>query len=205
MVQYFPGAAGITLVDHTTVGCGIVRGGPFRYFGQQYDANATCDSWPSRWSAQVAADRPDEVLLVTGRWETMDRVHDGQWTHIGTPGFDTYLASEVQTAIDVLGSTGARVIVATEPYNRRGEQPDGSLYPEDDPGRVDRWNAVVAAVLARNPSVATLDLNRELAPDGHFTWDVDGVQVRSDGVHLSVDGVHWLAPWLASELEKDRP
>ncbi len=38
----------------------------------------------------------------------------------------------------MLSSTGARVIIASEPYNRRGEQPDGSLNPEDDPARVDR-------------------------------------------------------------------
>jgi len=44
MVQYFPGAANLTLVDHTNLGCGIVRGGPYRYFGQQYDASPVCDS-----------------------------------------------------------------------------------------------------------------------------------------------------------------
>ncbi|MDT4937614.1 MAG: hypothetical protein QOG80_1285 [Pseudonocardiales bacterium] len=204
MVQYFPGAADLTLVDHTSLGCGIVRGGPYRYFGQDYDANAVCDSWPARWAAQVAADRPDEVLLVTGRWETMDRVHNGGWTSIGTAPFDAYLSSELQHAVAVLGSTGAKVVVATEPYNRRGEQPDGSLYPEDDPARVDRWNQLVAAEVTAQPAVSRLELNRKLCPDGQFTWDVNGVKVRSDGVHLSTDGVRWLAPWLATELQHDR-
>jgi hypothetical protein len=204
-VQYFAGASGITLIDHTNLGCGIVQGGPYRYFGQNYDDNATCDSWPSRWAAQVAADRPDEVLLVTGRWETMDRVHDGQWTHIGQQDFDAFLSSELRQAVRVLGATGAKVVVSTEPYNRRGEQPDGSLYPEDDPSRVDRWNQLVAAQLAVTPSVAKLDLNAKLCPGGSYTWDVDGVQVRSDGVHLSPAGVRWLSPWLVTELENDRP
>jgi len=205
IVQYFPGTPGITLVDHTNLGCGIVQGGPYRYFGQNYDDNATCDSWPSRWAAQVAADRPDEVLLVTGRWETMDRMYQDQWMHIGQPAFDTYLSSALQQAVHVLGATGAKVIVATEPYNRRGEQPDGSLYPEDDPSRVARWNQLVAAQLAATPSVAKLDLSTKLCPNGTYTWDVGGVQVRSDGVHLSPAGVQWLAPWLATELENDRP
>jgi len=204
MVQYFAGAPGITLIDHTNLGCGIVQGGPYRYFGQNYDDNATCDSWPARWAAQIAADRPDEAVLVTGRWETMDRMRNGQWAHIGQPDFDAYLASELQQAVHVLGATGAKVIVSTEPYNRRGEQPDGSLYPEDDPARVDRWNQLVAAQLAATPTAAKLDLNAKLCPDGHYTWSVDGVQVRSDGVHLSAAGVQWLTPWLVSALENDR-
>ena len=94
--------------------------------------------------------------------------------------------------------------MATEPYNRRGEQPDGTLYPEDDPARVDDWNGIVANTLAAHPSVAKLDLNKKLCPDGQFTWSVDGVQVRSDGVHLSQAGVTWLAPWLADQLQQAR-
>jgi peptidoglycan/LPS O-acetylase OafA/YrhL len=204
LVQYYPGLPGVTLVDHTNLGCGIVRGGPYRYFGQQYDESDVCNSWPQRWAQQIANDRPDEVLLVTGRWETMDREHDGDWTHVGEPAFDAYLSSELQRAITVLGASGAKVVVATEPYNRRGEQPDGSLYPEDDPSRVDDWNAIVANTLAANPTVARLDLNKQLCPDGEFTWNVEGVQVRSDGVHLSPEGVAWLSPWLSDQLQRDR-
>ena len=36
----------------------------------------------------------------------------------------------------------AAVVLATEPYNRRWEQLDGSLYPEDEPQRVTAWNAL---------------------------------------------------------------
>jgi lysophospholipase L1-like esterase len=135
----------------------------------------------------------------------MNRHYDGKWTHIGQPAFDAYLTSLIQQAIDILGSTGARVIITSEPYNRRGEQPDGSLYPEDDPARVDRWNALVKQVLAHEPEVRMLDLNKKLAPAGAFTWNVDGVEVRSDGVHISESGVRWLAPWFTGELRKFRP
>jgi len=45
-----------------------------------------------------------------------------------------------------------------------------------------------------------LDLNRKLCPNGTFTLTVNGVQVRSDGVHLTPQGVLWLAPWLTREL-----
>ncbi|HJQ43528.1 MAG TPA: acyltransferase family protein [Jatrophihabitantaceae bacterium] len=204
LAQYLPPTPGLEVLNRTALGCGIVRGGPYTYFGQQYDESDTCNTWPARWLAQVKADQPDEVVLVVGRWETMNRQYNGTWMHIGEPEFDAYLASLVREAVNVLGSTGARVIVASEPYNRRGEQPDGSLYPEDDPTRVDRWNAIVRDQLHAMPDVVLMDLNKELGPNGAFTWDVDGVQVRSDGVHLSPQGVAWLAPWFTDELRRSR-
>jgi lysophospholipase L1-like esterase len=118
--------------------------------------------------------------------------------------YDAYLSAQLDQAIGVLVSAGVRVVVATEPYNRRGEQPDGSLYPEDDPARVDAWNQIVRQRVAAHPGVVLLDLNKKLCPDGSFTWDVDGVRVRSDGVHISPDGDAWLAPWLASQLQAAR-
>ncbi|MCQ8210859.1 hypothetical protein NPS74_24560, partial [Cutibacterium acnes subsp. acnes] len=69
-------------------------------------------------------------------------MNEGRWTHIGESGYDAYLRSELNRALDILGSTGARVVVTTEPYNRRAEKPDGSLYPEDQPKRVERWNTL---------------------------------------------------------------
>jgi peptidoglycan/LPS O-acetylase OafA/YrhL len=201
LVHYLPATPGFSFKDRTVLGCGVVRGGPYRYFGKVSEPQPRCESWPRAWAQQVAADRPDVVLLVVGRWETMDRTHDGQWMHVGQPAFDSYLSSELRQAFTVLAATGARVVVATEPFNRRGEQPDGSLYPEDQPDRVRQYNAVLTAVVAANPGVRVLDLNSKLGPQGKFTWNVAGVQVRSDGVHLTPEGVSWLTPWLLAGLK----
>ena len=142
-----------------------------------------CDAWPSRWSQRINHDRPDVVLLIVGRWEIVDRMHEGRWTAIGDPAYDAYLRGELDRALDILGSTGARVVVTTEPYNRRGEKPDGSLYPEDDPDRVDDWNTLLRRVVGQRPNVTVLDLNKKLAPNGAYTTKVDGIRMRSDGVH----------------------
>jgi hypothetical protein len=202
LMRYLPLVPGIRFTDHTVLGCGIITGGPYRYFGAQYPDSRTCDAWPRRWRRELRADRPEEVLLLVGRWETMDHQYQGRWQHVGDPAYDRHLAALLGTAISLLGSTGARVIVATEPYNRRGEQPDGSLYPEDNPERVTSWNRLLRMVAAAHPGTRLLDLNRKLCPDGTFTWTVDGIQVRSDGVHLTPDGVRWLTPWLVRELSR---
>jgi peptidoglycan/LPS O-acetylase OafA/YrhL len=200
LMHYLPATPGFDFVDHTVIGCSLVRGGPYKYLGQTLDPKPECDTWPSRWSAQVAHDRPDVALLIIGRWETVDRVNEGRWTHIGDPSFDGYLTEELQRALTVLGSTGARLVVATVPYSRRGEKPNGSLWPEDQPDRVDQWNTMLHSVIAQRPNIGVLDLNKKLCPGGVYTAKVDGVQVRSDGVHLTQEGVEWLTPWLEESV-----
>lgn len=200
LMRYLPPTPGFTFVNHTLVGCGIVRGGPFRYSAESGNPKPECESWPSRWAGQVAVDKPHVVLLVVGRWETVDRVYGGRWTSVGDPAFDTYLAGELRQALTVLGSAGARVVVTTEPYNRRAEKPDGSLYPEDQPDRIDHWNALLRNVVAQDPNARVLDLNEKLGPGGYYMSRVDGIKMRSDGVHPTAEAVKWLTPWLLDAL-----
>ena len=199
-MHYLPPTPGFTFVDHTVIGCSLVRGTPYRYIGKTLEQRAECDGWPIRWSTQINQDQPDVALLIIGRWETVDRVNEGQWTHIGDPTFDAYLNAELQRALNIVGSTGVRVVVATVPYSRGGEKPDGRLYPEDQPDRVNQWNTMLRDAAGQHPNVSILDLNKKLCPDGVYTAKVDGINVRSDGVHLTPEGVKWLTPWLEESL-----
>ncbi|MGB6148587.1 MAG: SGNH hydrolase domain-containing protein, partial [Mycolicibacter algericus] len=200
LMHYLPATPGYDFIDHTVVGCSIVRAGPYRWAGKTIEQGPDCDGWPARWARQVKADRPDVVLLIAGRWETVDRVNEGQWTHIGDPTFDAYLTAEWRRALDVLESAGSRVVVTTVPYSRYGERADGSLWPEDDPKRVDRWNALLRRVVAGRDAVTVVDLNKKLGPGGTYTAKVDGIKVRSDGIHLTPEGVKWLLPWLEESI-----
>ena len=202
MMRYLPPIPGLSFANYTTIGCGVARGGPYRYAGETLNQKSECDAWPSRWSQRISHDRPDVVLLVVGRWEVVDRMREGRWTHIGDPGYDAYLRDDLNRALDILGSTGARIVVTTEPYNRRGEKPDGSGYSEDQPERADDWNALLRRVVAKRPNVSILDLNKKLCPDGEYTTKVDGIKMRIDGVHPTPDAVKWLTPWLADALKR---
>jgi peptidoglycan/LPS O-acetylase OafA/YrhL len=199
-MHYLPPTPGFAFLDHTVIGCSLVRGTPYRYIGQTLDQRSECDTWPGRWSTQISQDQPDVALLVIGRWETVDRVNEGQWTHIGDPTFDAYLNGELERALNIVSASGIRVVVATVPYSRGGEKPDGRLYPEDQPDRVNQWNTMLRKTVAQHPNVAILDLNKKLCPDGVYTAKVDGIKVRSDGVHLTPEGVKWLTPWLQESL-----
>jgi peptidoglycan/LPS O-acetylase OafA/YrhL len=199
-MHFLPPTPGFAFLDHTVIGCSLVRGTPYRYIGQTLPQRSECDSWPIRWATQVGQDQPDVALLIIGRWETVDRVNEGQWTHIGDPTFDAYLNGELDRALNIVSISGVRVVVASVPYSRGGEKPDGRLYPEDQPDRVNQWNAMLRRTVARHPGVGIVDLNKKLCPDGVYTAKVDGIKVRSDGVHLTPEGVKWLTPWLEESL-----
>jgi hypothetical protein len=208
LMRYLPATPGLRFSNYTTIGCGIARGGPYKSAGETLNQKPECDTWPERWTQRIRHDRPDTVLLMIGRWETVDRMRQGRWTHVGESDYDKYLTGELQRALDILGSTGARVVVTTAPYNRRGERADGSLYPEDQPSRVRTWNSMLRDVAAKRPNVSVLDFNAKLNPGGGYTARVDGIRMRSDGVHPTAEAVEWLTPWLVDslkELPPDKP
>jgi hypothetical protein len=136
----------------------------------------------------------------------MDRMHNGRWTQLGDPEFNEYIRSELERAFTVLSSGGAVVAFVSAPYYLRGERPDGGRWPEDDPERVDAMNAIIRGVVAAHPGRAALvDLNAHTSTTNEYTRSVDGVVLRSDGVHFTPQGARWLAPWLLPALHELGP
>ncbi|WP_422744994.1 acyltransferase family protein [Mycobacterium sp. WMMD1722] len=205
LMRYLPPTPGLHFANYTTIGCGIARGGPYRAAGETLTQKPECDTWPTRWAQRIGYDRPDVVLLMIGRWELVDRQSGGKWAHVGDDSYDTYLRGELNRALDVLGSTGARIVVTTAPYNRRAERADGSLYPEDEPERTDAWNDLLRAVAKPRRNVTVLDLNEKMSPRGYYTTRADGIRLRSDGVHPTPEAVEWLTPWLTEALATPEP
>jgi lysophospholipase L1-like esterase len=198
--------AGLEFINKGVLGCGVVRGGPYRYFGKQHNNPRQCESWPTQWEGHVSRFDPDVVLVTVGRWEVMDRVHEGRWTQLGDPVFDRYIEDELERAVSVLGAGNAVVAMTTAPYFFRGERPDGGRWQEDDPARVDRFNAILRGVAARHPErVAVVDLNGQTSRGGQYTPVIDGVNLRFDGVHFSPQGATWLTPWLVGALVEMSP
>ena len=193
---------GVDVVNEAVLGCGLLTG-RHRYFGREYD-EPECGGWPDRWRAAVNRHRPDLVAVLVGRWEVMDRRVDGEWRRLGDPAFDAYVTAELERAVDVVTAGGTRMAFLTAPYYRRGERPDGGRYPEDDPARVDRFNALLRDVAARR-GVPVVELGAALAPEGTFTRSINGVLVRYDGVHVSAAGARLLRPWLLRQLHAALP
>ncbi len=198
---------GIDFTDDGVIGCGLLRG-PSMMQGQIETDRlgirgasdvVPCATQDVRWRADIDTFHPDVVMLSDGEFEVRDRLIDGHWTHIGEPGFDRLELAALNHAIDLLSSTGAKVLVLTAPYyDSGGEQLDGQPWPENQPSRVRAYNALVRTAVAEHPGVAEVgNLNYDLDPSGHYQQYVRGVEVRfSDGIHATPAGGRLVAPRL---------
>jgi len=201
---YLPPHPGLTTTVRAVQGCGIAVLPDILITGTAHTNYDYCPAWPTIWRKGLDADDPDVSVILLDRWELMDRKLDRAYHHVGEPVFDAYLTTQLDQAVSVVGDKGARVVLLTAPYTRRAERPDGGLYGEDQPARVDAWNALLRAEAAKHPATATvLDLNRVVCPDGAFTWTINGMKVRSDGLHFTPAAVQKLiAPWLLPQLAR---
>ncbi len=176
----------VQVINGGIVGCGVALGTAVRSDGETSPVPGSCYHWQSTWQATLDRARPSVAVILLGRWELLDRMVDGTWQHIGQPGYDGYLAQQLDTAITTAGSDGAAVVVCTTPYYQGMEAPQGGTFPENDSTRVDRWNELVREAVARHPGVELFDLNALTSPAGKYASAVDGVVIRSsDGVHFS--------------------
>jgi peptidoglycan/LPS O-acetylase OafA/YrhL len=197
---YLPEQQHLAVTVRGVPGCGIARLPDIRYIGTPHTNYPGCDTWDRRWRRGVQKDDPDVAVVLLDRWELMDRRLGGRYQHIGDPAFDAYLNRELDLALDIVAGRGAHIVVLTAPYTRRAERPDGGLWPEDMPARVDAWNSLLRAAATRHDATV-IDLNARVCPGGKFAWRAGGVRVRSDGLHFTPEGVRrHIAPWLLPQL-----
>ena len=187
---------GIELGGRSHTGCSVAIALPLDDHGVVGDPFGNCPTWPTWWADDVRQLHPQVVGVVIGFWEVVDRWYQGRWQHLGDPAFDAYETAQLDRAVAILSSQGARVALFTAPYFHTGEQPDGDPWPQDDTARVDRLNQLIDQVAARHPGTVTvIPLHAFLDPGGRFTWSIGGKVVRQgDGVHTTLAGGTYLAP-----------
>jgi peptidoglycan/LPS O-acetylase OafA/YrhL len=199
---FLPDHPGLWVSNRAIQGCGIATLPEILLQGQGQTNYPGCTTWYARWRRAIDADDPDVAVILLNRWELADRRLNGQWRHVGQPDYDEYLLGQLDLAVRIAASRGAAVVLLTAAYTHRAERPGGGLYPEDDPARIDAWNRLLLAEKqARPEQVTILDLNSIACPDGAFTWRINGIRVRSDGLHFTAAAdQRIIAPWLLPRL-----
>jgi peptidoglycan/LPS O-acetylase OafA/YrhL len=153
----------------------------------------TDDDWPMcnlTWSDSITKLRPDVAYLMLNGPGNTDREVDGQWTRPCEPRFDDYLTAKLNDAIDILGSTGATVAIATA-----AERPSG-----DDLTRLGCFNQAIRDVAASRPRVRVIDVEGFVCPDHVCVEQVDGQVIRPDGVHFRGIGADYVLNWVVPQL-----
>lgn len=191
--------SGARIQNATRLGCPIARGGTTKVQRDTKEYGENCD-WSKEFADVVAAYRPNVVLLVSGVWEVTDRrlPGDNTYRHIGDPLIDRFILAEFLSAVDVLGSDGATVVLAIQPHIDSGRDQGFTDLPESDPARMDRLNEIFHEVAELRPGVVQLiDIRSWTAdqPGGEMS-----PEVRPDGVHFSDASSQALATWLGPQL-----
>lgn len=197
---------GVKMDDQGILGCGIAQGEPIMDNGYFYPkVVAPCSGakgatpWEALYARDVSSFFPSVVTLLVGYWESVWRVVDGRWQHIGQPEYDAYLASQLQKAIEILSHAGAHIDILTTPYVSQGPPGDATI-PGGPPPKativtnedINRWNQLARTTAAIYGSrVSFLNLNAKVDPGGHFASRLSGIVLRApDGVHFPFFDMH---------------
>ncbi len=196
---------GVTVADDATIGCDLDPQLEVVTSGAAGPATQGCVDWRTKWPQLIASQRPQVVALGLGRWEVADHLFDGRWMHVGEPAWDAHLSADLESAISIFHSFGARVVLLTMPYiDPSARQADGLPWSENSPARARAYNQLLARVVrAQRPGeVSLIDLNRMLSPHGTYTSTVGGVRVRyTDGIHVSLAGGVLLQRQILPEID----
>ncbi len=184
-------AYGVNITSHATLGCDFDPTLEIFTNGQPGPATQGCNKWRALWPYLTATIHPQVVALGVGRWEVSDHLYQGHWVHIGQRRWDAHVAGDLQDAITIFHTFGAKVVLFNMPYiDPSDRQPDGLPWAENTRTRVQAFNALVDRV-ARTDSheVTVVNLNKMLSPRGVYTASLDGVVARwADGIHVTMSG-----------------
>ncbi len=185
--------SGLRVVDRASIGCTLMR-----------DVDDPVDevirNCSPDWPGVVADVDPDvAVLLLGGFAGVVPAPVDGEEVWPCEAAYDERWRERLTDAVDVLGAGGATVVLVTAPTTSM------DAVKGEDPERFDArqacTNRVLEEVARSQPGVHLVDL----AGWTCFAWpvcstEVDGVELRPDGVHFTDDGAQVVARWMAPQL-----
>ena len=195
---------GVIVLDQADFGCDLDTS-PAIYQGKVTYPLSPCRDVGPLWAQKVAAQHPDVIALLIGRWSVTDRQVGGQVVHVGQPAEDARLLAIYTAGLRQLAATGLPVVLYTTPcFGSPDTAPDGSTWPEDQPDRVPALDRVlVQAARAAGPRVTVVDLHHLLCPQGKFVRVLHGITVRwPDGLHITPAGGRWLQPLLFPTIDR---
>jgi hypothetical protein len=189
----------VTIENKGQFNCPVARGGTYRFEQETAEFPDRCD-WAQMFGGWLSASRPHEVVLSTGVWDVVDRILPGQrkWRHLGDPVSDTYFLREMLSAIDLLSSQGARVVLLTHHHIDVGANKGFAGLPESDSARIDRLNELLQKAHELRPDVTSV-----VDPAGWVKsqpgGELDPGKLK-DGLHYNDAYLEVLGRWLGPEL-----
>lgn len=177
-------------------GCGLMQPVQIRARGRLVAAPPACNTWPERWRDLMVKYRPSAVLLEVGYWDGQDSQRlSGQKdvSSITDPAFRRRFDGQIDRAMRILGSGGARVYVPTVIDN------DGATRANSD-----AMNTAVRAAVRRNSQARLLDLHGQMCnPAKICPADIAGIRVYDETGHPSGPARIRLGAWILNSVYTD--
>jgi hypothetical protein len=170
---------------------------------------ALCADWHKDWQKAAFALQADVVVALWGPWEVYDHVDGDTTLHPGTPEMGAAYRRSLREGVDatIAADPNVRFAFLTVPcFEEQNPRLGGVDSPRNNRALVGWVNEQTAAVARGYGDRAMLiDLGPLLCPGGNIVHEIDGVEVRWDGVHFTneITPVVWqfitdrLYPWLA--------
>jgi hypothetical protein len=190
--------------NHISFGCPI--GGPGVVRGtDEHDTSSDCETWRTDLPRALAASSPDVVVMVMGLLDLNGREIDGEWREPGDPVHDRWLRGRIDELASVLEAPGVPVVWMTFPHVRAKDRSDPTRAWEtlaiNEPAKVDRFNELLAEVVADHDGIELVDLAGWLETWPEQSFDPE----MRDGIHFSYAGAdkvgNWLIPQVLAKLE----
>lgn len=197
----------IVVWNEAHIGCVVGRYGEKRIpEGDEGTVGDLCSAWAEpvsfdefvdpeivSWPSAVEYFEPDIVIGHITPWDVTDRLVPelgDEWTWVGQPDYDAYIASEYRLASEILTSGGADL------YWMRGAHLNRDIRPQNSPERIDRLNELVEEAVTDLPAVSFIDYPSFIGEIGSERE----LSMRHDGVHLSENGLGEIPAWLTQQI-----
>jgi hypothetical protein len=193
----------LEVTDGSVEGCSVYDEGTLQTELEGYTLSfGRCDGWQDEWADAVEDADADVALIVLGAWDVFDfELDDGTDLEFGSPEWDEYVTENLQSGIDALASTGARVALL-ESACMRPQEVDGAGSPplpeRGDDDRVEHVNDLWREVADANPDTVTFVPGpAEWCEDETISTDL---AYRWDGVHVYTPGANLIYTTIAPTL-----
>jgi peptidoglycan/LPS O-acetylase OafA/YrhL len=187
---------GMATADAAILGCSFATRGEIDVNGTWEAVPKGCPNEIAAWQAQATAFGASAVIFELGYRDEFNFRWNGQLMHLGDPAFDQYVEARIRQFISVLGENGRRkLLFLSVPFVSPPPQANGSPAPQASTARRDEINRLITeAAAADHHDAAVLHIDRWLAPQGHYSTDVNGQLCRFDGIHVTIYCGDLLAP-----------
>lgn len=188
-----PDGYGVNVVRSTVLGCQAVWDGRHRARGIEGDITRP-PACPSGVAQLVGEERPDAVVLLYGGWTNADFEIGKGWVGACDAPYEDALRTRFTQVVEDARTSEAPVFVVNGPRSTN------TLRQDDTWDRTACANAVMEEVAAQVDGVEVIDLDGWLCPDEACRERIDGMLVRSDGVHFNGPGGTIVSQWVFEQV-----